>query len=230
MGQAHDDERLTEQGRALGSPTRYAIFRFVERAPDAVGVAELTAHFGLNHNAIRQHLAKLREAQLVSEEPVRPSGPGRPRLGYRAIAGAAERWDGTSPYERLALMLIEVSKGATPVEVGRAAGRQLVREAGRRTDAVVLLETVARRLGFEPHTEARPGGIDIVLGRCPFASAAEMSPDIVCELHRALAEGITEKARGRYTVEDLVIRSPKRAGCRIEIATPQSAASPSASP
>jgi DNA-binding transcriptional ArsR family regulator len=63
-----DDEQLMEQGRALGSPTRYAIFRYVERSGSPVGVAELTAHFGLNHNAIRQHMAKLREARLVVEE------------------------------------------------------------------------------------------------------------------------------------------------------------------
>jgi predicted ArsR family transcriptional regulator len=219
-----DDERLTAQGRALGSPTRYAIFRYVEQSKLPVGVAELTTHFELNHNAIRQHLAKLREAQLVVEERLPTSGPGRPAFGYRVVAGAVQRWEGSSPYERLALMLIEVSRGATPDDVGRAAGRRLVRDAGRGVDAVELLETVARQLGFEPHCEERHGGVDIVLDRCPFVSAAEMSPEIVCELHRALAEGITERARGSYVVEGLVIRPAKRAGCRIQIATPRSAA------
>jgi predicted ArsR family transcriptional regulator len=224
VAERRDDGRLTEQARALGSPTRYAIFRYVERSKSAVGVAELTAHFGLNHNAIRLHLGKLREARLVGEETLPASGPGRPALGYRVIAGAVQRWEGSSPYERLALMLIDVSRGATPDDVGRAAGRRLVRQAGRRVDAVDLLESVARQLGFEPRREERHGGVDIVLDRCPFASAAEMSPEIVCELHRALAEGITERARGSYTVEGLVIRPPKRAGCRIQITAPRSVA------
>ena len=50
---------LQEQARALGDPTRHSIFQYVADAGHPVGVAELTAHLGLNHNAIRQHLAKL---------------------------------------------------------------------------------------------------------------------------------------------------------------------------
>ena len=58
---------LQEQARALGDPTRHAIFRYLADAGTPVDVAELTEHFGLNHNAIRQHLAKLVHAGLVTE-------------------------------------------------------------------------------------------------------------------------------------------------------------------
>ena len=84
-------DAATEQARALGDPTRNAIFRYIDAASDPVGVAELTDHFGLNHNAIRQHLAKLRDAGLVVEELAAPSGPGRPPLRYRPSPGAAGR-------------------------------------------------------------------------------------------------------------------------------------------
>jgi DNA-binding transcriptional ArsR family regulator len=69
--------RLQEQARALGDPTRYAIFRYVADAPAAspAGIAELTEHLGLNHNAIRQHLAKLCDAGLVVEA----NSPTNPR-------------------------------------------------------------------------------------------------------------------------------------------------------
>ncbi len=80
-------DEATEQARALGDPTRNAIFRYIDAASDPVGVAELTDHFGLNHNAIRQHLAKLRDAGLVVEELAAPSGPGRPPLRYRPNPG-----------------------------------------------------------------------------------------------------------------------------------------------
>src|SRR5690242_17677378 len=100
------DEELLVQNRALGDPTRHAIFAYVRDAPAPVGVAELTEHFGLNHNAIRQHLAKLREAGLVVEEHQPPAGPGRPPLRYRPTPGAADRWGGSSPYEALAKMLL----------------------------------------------------------------------------------------------------------------------------
>jgi DNA-binding transcriptional ArsR family regulator len=53
---------LQAQARALGDPTRYEVFRYIADASRPVDVAELTAHFGFNHNAIRQHLAKLVDA------------------------------------------------------------------------------------------------------------------------------------------------------------------------
>ena len=50
---------LQQQARALGDPTRHAIFRYIADGDGPADVAEITAHFGLNHNAIRQHLAEL---------------------------------------------------------------------------------------------------------------------------------------------------------------------------
>lgn len=214
---AADEDRIAEQGRALGSPARHAIFRYIDRSATAVDVAELTEHFGLNHNGIRQHLAKLREAGLVLEESMKRSGPGRPATSYRVMPGAADRWSGSSAHERLSLMLIDVSKGASPVTVGRAAGEKLAREAGEATDAVELLTTVACRLGFEPRTEPSDAGIDLILDRCPFTAAVDESVEIVCELHRGLAEGIAARAAGSYSVDDLVVQPPRQAGCRIRM-------------
>ncbi|MHB1783921.1 MAG: ArsR/SmtB family transcription factor, partial [Acidimicrobiales bacterium] len=62
------DEGLQHEARALGDLTRHSLFRYIADAPDAVGVAELTDHVRLNHNAVRQHLAVLKDAGLVTEE------------------------------------------------------------------------------------------------------------------------------------------------------------------
>jgi predicted ArsR family transcriptional regulator len=216
-------DRLPIQARALADPTRYAIFRYLDEAAVPASVAELTAHFGLNHNAIRQHLAKLRDAELVTEELAAPSGRGRPAVRYRPTPGAVERWEGANPYERLTTMLVELLRGeGTPAEVGRRAGRELAREQGARVDAVEVIESVARRLGFEPHREAGAHGLDVVLDRCPFASSARMAPDIICELHRGLAEGIAATAAGDVTVTGLTVKPPRRAGCRIHLQLPAS--------
>jgi hypothetical protein len=51
---------LQKQARALGDPTRYRIFRFIADAAEPMGVAALTDHVGLSHNAVRQYLAELR--------------------------------------------------------------------------------------------------------------------------------------------------------------------------
>ena len=96
---------IQEQARALGDPTRHAIFRHVTESTSPVTVRELTEQFGLNHNAVRQHLAKLVAAGLVVEEREAPSGPGRPRLLYTVDPGAESRWGVTGPYERLSLLL-----------------------------------------------------------------------------------------------------------------------------
>jgi predicted ArsR family transcriptional regulator len=215
-----DDGRLTAQARALGDPTRHAIFRYIGRSARPVGVAELTAHFGFNHNAIRQHLAKLRNAGLVLEATEPPSGRGRPALSYRPLPGAAERWGSPSPYEDLAGLLVElVRRGGAPYDVGFDAGVRLAGEQGAEGDAIDVLENVARRLGFEPHRLTRSARVDLVLDRCPFATVAASAPDVVCELHRGLVEGITSTGRSA-TFRRLVVRSPLRGGCRIELARP----------
>lgn len=213
------DERLGRQARALGDPTRFAVFRYIDESTVPVGVAELTRHFGLNHNAIRQHLAKLRDAGLLIEEVVASKGPGRPSLSYRPTPGAADRWEGTSAYQRLAALLLDVLRGASIHDAGYAAGQELAAGVDAGTTASDAVEILTRRLGFEPYREHTADGTEIVLEHCPFAALAEHAPDVVCELHRSLAAGIAD-ASGDGEVTDLVIRPPAIAGCRIVLRDP----------
>jgi len=215
------DDELLAHSRALGDPTRNAVYRYVRDAEAMVGVAELTEHFGLNHNAIRQHLAKLVDAGLLVEERQAPAGRGRPRLAYRPDPGVAERWGGRGPYEVLSMLLLELlNSNRTPREVGRRAGYRLAVEHGDGRGTLDVLVAVARRLGFEPQVEPGEAGTDVVLERCPFAEAAGVSPEIVCELHRGIAEGVAEQTGEVADVAGLVVRSPERAGCRIELTVP----------
>lgn len=215
------DEALLGQSRALGDPTRCAIFVELRDAVEPRTVAELTDHFGLNHNAIRQHLATLVAAGLVVGERSDRSGTGRPPVRYRPVAGVAERFGGSGPYEALSSLLVEVIEGGgSPLEVGRQAGRRLAVEHASAGDAVAVLLSVARRLGFEPRVaaETADGEVDVVLERCPFVGPAASSPEVVCALHRGIAEGIVETAGGGVVVTGLVVRPPERAGCRIQVA------------
>ena len=61
---------LQVQAKALGDPTRHRIFRYIADAAAPVGVAELTDHVGLNHNAIRQHLVRTWRIVLDPQEIV----------------------------------------------------------------------------------------------------------------------------------------------------------------
>lgn len=214
--QAQATDLVQRQARALGAPTRHAIFRVIDAAAGPVTVAELTARFGLNHNAIRHHLAKLSEAGLVIEELAPRAGPGRPRLQYRP-APAPAAFGGESPYQQLSLLLLElVATDRSPRQIGAEAGRRLGARAASAPDALAALEELVARQGFEPRRVERRGSVDFVLGHCPFVAAASANPTVVCELHRGLAEGMAEALSGDIEVTDLIARNPKRAGCRLQ--------------
>jgi predicted ArsR family transcriptional regulator len=205
---------LQEQARALGDPTRHDLFRYLVDAGHPVGVAELTDHAGLNHNAVRQHLAKLVDAELVVEATAPPAGRGRPRLVYEVAPNVDSRWGVEGPYERLSHWLVEmVRTGDDPIDVGRRAGRAQ-RLGGATDDPVdVLVEQMARQ-GFDP-VAARDGTrVELTLTTCPFASTALADPATVCQLHFGLAQGVAEGLDG-LTVDELLPNDPRRAHCRL---------------
>ena len=205
---------IQEQARALGDPTRHAIFRVVVESATPVSVSELTGRFELNHNAVRQHLAKLVAAELLIEERAALTGPGRPRLVYSVAPGAESRWGVTGPYERLSVLLTEVIRsGDTPVEVGRRAGRRAAKQDAHSDQSTALLNVMARS-GFEPTVQRHGDDVELVLHACPFANAALADPDIVCELHRGIAVGVAE-AVGGIAVDGLDRQDPRRAPCRL---------------
>ncbi len=217
-GPTDRDQRVQRQAKALGDPTRHAIFRAVTDATSPTDVATLTARFGLNHNAIRQHLAKLCATGLIIEEVGPSSGRGRPRLRYRPALGVDRDWGIPSSYEELSLMLLRLIKGEHSArEVGRRAGRSMAGDLPATTDPIDRLEINASRQGFEPRRVVGRSTVDLVLARCPFEAVAAAAPEVVCELHRGYAEGIAETSSGAVEVVDLVARDPRRAGCRLKL-------------
>jgi predicted ArsR family transcriptional regulator len=205
---------LQQQARALGDPTRHEVFRYIADAERPVDVAELTEHLELHHNAIRQHLAKLVEADLVSEGIAQRVGRGRPRLCYTVHPSAESRWGVTGPYERLTLMLTEVIRsGDSPVAVGRRFGARSRPRNGAAEPVANLVDAMERH-GFEPTTTRRGDKVDIVLNACPFETTALADPDTVCALHLGLAQGVAEPLGG-LIVDELIPRDPRRGACRL---------------
>jgi predicted ArsR family transcriptional regulator len=208
---------LQREARALGDPTRHRLFRYIVAAPQPVSVAELTDLVQLNHNAIRQHLAVLKDAGLVVEETEDRHRPGRPRLLYRLDPEVAGSWGTPSPYAWLAGMLSEsLRTGHDPRQVGRKEGiREAVSVSGSGESTDLLEEEMIRR-GFRPTRVEKGNRLDFVLGRCPFVDVAAGNPDTVCQLHLGLAEGLTE-GLGGVEVERLVIKDAHKAGCRLSL-------------
>jgi len=212
-------DHVQMQAKALGDPTRFRIFRYVFEVERPVSVAELTAYTQLNHNAVRQHLAVLTSAGLVVEQVEERVRPGRPRLLYTPAAEVAGLWGTLSPYEYLATLLSEMLRtDASPEEVGRSAGRRRAAELPGRSsdDPFDVMEREVARRGFRPIVRKRAGAVELVLGRCPFESAAAINPGVVCSVHRGLTEGLAEGIGG-IDVADLVAKNPHKAGCRVVI-------------
>lgn len=202
------------QARALGNPTRHAIFRHIGDVARPIGVAELNEAFPLNHNAIRQHLAKLVAAGLV-DETIGTSTPagGRPPLRYTLNPAATGHWDTTGAYERLSLLLVELlGSGLGAIEVGRRAADRF-RAPNPTGSAVTDLQVAMARHGFEAESISTRAGSELVLHRCPFASTAAADRRTICGLHLGIADGLARTAGAR--VRELVAYEPHTARCRI---------------
>jgi predicted ArsR family transcriptional regulator len=211
---AGDRQRL--QAEALADPTRFAAYQHIRRAQQPLSVAEVTDAVGVHHTTVRAHLAKLRDAGLITESRAEPTGRGRPKLLY-APAGKVD--SDRDPYRELSSMLARVVRdGSTPREVGAAAGREsaLGRDPSATTDTVELIEDEARGLGFDP---VRRGGArrpELMLRHCPFAEVASTDPDSICALHLGVAEGIAA-VRGDVEVLGMLEHDPYNAGCRLQM-------------
>lgn len=209
---------LQEQARALGDPTRYAVFRYLVDAREPVGVAELTEHFGLHHNAIRQHLAKLVAADLVSERRASSTGRGRPRLLFGVHPGAPSRWGTAGPYERLSLLLTEALRtGDSPEEVGRRSARSDLGPAATTSDPIEWFVEAMEREGFEPKAIEHGDEVEVVLQACPFETAAIEDPDTICAIHLGLARGVADLTDGRLVIDELQPHDPRRVDCRVRM-------------
>lgn len=222
-----EDSQLQREARALGDSTRNRLFRYVANASEPVGVAELTDYVRLNHNAVRQHLAVLKDAGLIVEEVEERNRIGRPRLLYRLHPEAAGLWGTPGPYAWLANLLSEaLRRNEDPRQTGRREGHRVATQLYGTEDPMDVLEETVTRRGFRPVRTERGHQVHFVLGRCPFAEVAIEHPDTVCRLHLGFAEGLAE-GLGGLQFDQLVPKNARRAGCRMVLRrVPEQAATP----
>lgn len=207
-------ERVFETARALGEGTRFRIFRRLCRsAPHPVSVRDLTEAFDLHPNAIRQHLARLEQAGLVSSSPRREGGAGRPRRVYLATPEAL-RVGATRGSPGVVLAMLEDALQALPadretlVEFGRAWGSAWAMrrrsENGRARGRLARAELLATELaiwGWEPTTDRRNGSLLVATGRCLFRGESPGGNGRCCALEEGFLSGLADGLlEGRATV------------------------------
>ncbi len=188
--------------KALGDETRFAMYRELAQSTTPLSAQDLADALGLHANTVRLHLERLREAGVVDVEAVHRGTVGRPQHYYSLAPGRsrprlrsararparrAPRGDGRADRCGLGPM---PSGPATP-GVSRPAS------APRAAPASTRSRPSSPGSGFQP---AADEGLDdngqarIDFLHCPFRELAEAYPELVCNLHRGLCEGVVDQA------------------------------------
>jgi predicted ArsR family transcriptional regulator len=191
--------------KALGDETRYAMYEELARSTAALSANDLAERLGIHANTVRLHLDRLREVGLVDVEAVHRGTVGRPQHLYFLSAGAPGLGFDPPAHALLAGLLAALAErvGADATEAAET-GRVWGGEAGKRTrsrSCLSALEAELAKLGFEPALEADSAMGRIEFLHCPFRELAEAYPELVCNLHRGLCEGVVD-AVGGGTVEE----------------------------
>lgn len=172
---------------ALASPVRRRVLDLLGETDDAPTAQQLAAALGLHVTTVRFHLDQLERAGVVAREVRHSARRGRPSVHFRAVG-----LDVDHARDRMIEALAGALASGGPVdEESRAAGRRWADEVP--TPAGPPEAAVARtfaRLGFDPET----AGDTVRLRACPFRAAARRHPEVVCQVHLGLAQGLARRA------------------------------------
>lgn len=197
-------------------------------------VESLTGTLGGHPNTVRHHLLAALRDGLVEREASASVGPGRPAVRYRLTrAGThalAPSEDLNGQYAALAMAFAENLAGAAGVpgntarSVGAAWGAALVQHEGdgpghaSQAGSISEIVAVLDHLGFSPrvvHSED-PSVSTVLLRTCPLLDAARRHPEVVCQVHRGLVEGLMDRDE-----VDVELRPFDQIGsCTLSLLTP----------
>ncbi|HEY5153512.1 MAG TPA: helix-turn-helix domain-containing protein [Acidimicrobiales bacterium] len=207
--------------KALGDNTRYAIYLELARSPLPLATAEVADTLGLHVNTVRPHLERMREVGLLEVRTEQRGGVGRPQHRYALAADAPALGLEPSAFPMLARLVLQAAAdgGLDPGELVDAGHEQGRVDAGRwpeGTDALGALVAEQARLGFDPEVVDLERGAVMAFAHCPFRELAEAHPELVCQLHCGLVDGLVSTLGGAEVVRfhPLADRTP----CQVELA------------
>lgn len=203
--------------KALGDETRFALYQELSQTTAPLSAQELADALGLHANTVRLHLERLRDAELIEVEAIHRGTVGRPQHRYFLAPGAPGIGLDPPSHVLLAGLLAALAEriGADADEAadtGYVWGTEAVKRTRTRS-CVTALEHQLARLGFEPETTAADGaaegGTRIEFLHCPFRELAEAYPELVCNLHRGLCEGVVDQVGGGSVDEFATLYDPE---------------------
>ena len=210
--------------KALADETRYAVYRELGSSPQPLSAPELADRLGVHANTVRLHLERLRDAGLVDAEAAHRGTVGRPQHLYFLAPGAPSLGFDPPAHALLAGLLAALAErvGADPddaADTGHAWGAEAARRTRTRS-CVRALAAELERLGFEPALApgdgTSEGAVRIEFLHCPFRELAEAYPELVCNLHRGLCEGLVDEVGGGSVEEFATLYDPEP--CHVTVA------------
>ncbi|MDQ3573374.1 MAG: helix-turn-helix domain-containing protein [Actinomycetota bacterium] len=185
--------------KALGDNTRYAIYLELARADIPRSTSEIADSLGLHPNTVRPHLERMRDVGLLSVEVDNQGTVGRPQHRYTLASEAPSLGLEAASFPLLAGLLANLAAAYEPdaddvAGVARDHGRHVALarvERGQR-GCVEAVSAELADMGFDPVHDGDASTTTIAFTQCPFRSLAEAFPDLVCNLHRGMIEGMVE--------------------------------------
>jgi len=214
--------------KALADETRYAVYRELSTSTIPLSAQDLADRLGVHANTVRLHLERLRDVGIVDVEAVHRGTVGRPQHLYFLADGAPGVGFDPPAHALLAGLLASLAErlGADPDDAADA-GHAWGVEAGSRTrtrSCVRALEHELHRLGFEPAVGpgdgTSEGGARIDFLHCPFRELAEAYPELVCNLHRGLCEGLVDQVGGGSVAEFSRLYDPEPCHVTVAVGAP----------
>jgi predicted ArsR family transcriptional regulator len=90
---------------------------------------------------------------------------------------------------------------------------------------VRALDDELAQLGFEPAPDAADGEYEgatrIEFLHCPFRELAEAYPELVCNLHRGLCEGVVDQVGGGRVEEFATLYDPEPCHVTVSVGYPE---------
>jgi len=207
------EQFLRSEDTALLGRSRASVLDMLLAADAPLGVREVAQQMGLHPNTARFHLEALVDTGRAVREAEERDKPGRPRIGYLAVA---EGPAGQRRYRLLAEMLTSLIAGTMPdprtaaEEAGREWGAYLTEQPQpyqrlTTAEAIEKLTATMAELGFAPQVEAAAEGAQyqLCLRQCPFREVARKHQGVICNLHLGLMRGALARMRAPVTAEGL---------------------------
>lgn len=199
-------------GGRIHSSTRERILSLVEMRREGLSLPQVAEIMGLHENTVRSHLDALLSDGHVQREAAPATGRGRPAWIWRAAVQPP------SPFAALAnvlagqVALLSDNPARAGIEAGRRWGATLGSPAAGSDARRAVVDSLAE-LGFAPRDEEDRS---ISLLACPLLSAARENPQVICNVHLGIVQGILSS----HDVDPTGSRIQPFAlvhGCRLEL-------------